>query len=200
MLSALVIVIGALCLPAAADEDRDQQADVAFFERRIRPLLVRRCYECHSGSAKILKGGLRLDTRAGILRGGDSGPVVVAGQPEESLLIEAVRYENGAIQMPPGGKLSEREIALLEGWVARGAPLPNQEAENSVTRSGIDFEAGRRFWSFQPPQRIAPPRVRAAEWIQQPLDAFILAELEKHGLGPSPWADRSTLIRGPAST
>ena len=178
-----------------ADEDRNQQADVALFERKIRPLLARRCYECHSGSAKILRGGLRLDTRAGILRGGDSGPVVVPGRPDESLLIEAIGYESGTIQMPPGGILPEGEIGLLKEWVLRGAPLPSESAEKAATPSGIDFEAGRRFWSFQPAERIAAPRVCGAERVQQPIDAFILAELQKHGLDPSPRADRRTLIR-----
>ena len=193
LLAVLVAVAGAFGSAAVAEEF--PTGDAAFFERKIRPLLVRRCYECHSGGARILKGGLRLDNSADILRGGDSSPVVVPGRPDESLLLEAVGYESGAIQMPPGGKLPDREIALLREWVLRGAPLPNSDAEESATQSGIDFEAGRRFWSFQPPRRIPAPQVRDAEQVWRPIDAFIIAELEKRGLDPSPPADRRTLIR-----
>jgi len=178
---------------AALGQDGDPKAGVEFFERKIRPLLVQHCYECHSAKSKLLQGGLRLDHRAGFLQGGDSGPSVVPGKPEESSLIAAIGYE-GDTQMPPKGKLPAEEIKLLTEWVRRGAPLPEDQS-SAVAKAGIDFAAGRKFWSFQPPRRVDPTAVKNADWIQRPMDAFILAALEKQQLAPSPPASRSVMIR-----
>jgi hypothetical protein len=173
-------------------------ADLAFFESRIRPLLIENCYECHSASAKKLKGGLRLDSREALLAGGDSGPAVVPGNLESSPLIEAVHY--GSFEMPPTGKLADRQIELLEEWVRRGAPMPqtpladaNQPAASEPTK--IDFDAGRKFWSFQPLSEGPPPQVVSNANAATPIDAFLSAERAKHGLVASPPADRRTLIR-----
>ena len=103
-------------------------ADLEFFEKRIRPLLVQNCYKCHSTKAKKLKGGLRLDYRAGVLKGGDSGPALQPGKPEMSRLVEAINYGNVDLEMPPSGKLSASQIADLTEWVKRGAPWPNEAA------------------------------------------------------------------------
>src|SRR5262249_54256993 len=152
--------------------------DDEFFEKKVRPLLVERCHGCHSVGAKKLRGGLRLDSGAGVLKGGDSGPAVVPGQPEKSRLIEAVRHRNEALQMPPSGKLPEQEVAILEEWVRRGAPFSGSD-EVASKPSAVNLAEGRKFWSFQPP-RIAPlPPTRDGTWPQRRIDAFILAELEK---------------------
>lgn len=184
-----------MCAAAGGEDAAPSRDEVTQFEQRIRPLLVRRCYSCHSEDAETLQGGLRLDTRAGIVDGGDSGPVVVAGNPDESLLIQSVRYEAGGFEMPPSGPLPPEEIALLVEWVRRGAPLPDAKTDAAVRKSEIDFAQARAFWAFQPPRRSTPPDVRTPGWIERPIDAFVLAELERQGLSPSAAADRRTLIR-----
>lgn len=186
-----LLLLSLLCARARAAEEVDL-AGIEFFETKVRPLLVKRCYECHSQTAKKSQGGLLLDTAAGLSAGGDSGPPIVAGKPEESLLIEAVGYED-TLQMPPTGKLPEEEIAVLTAWVKRGAPLPKDGA--TVAKTRIDFAAGRKFWSFQPPVRHEPPAAAFPGWPAKPIDGFILAALEKQQLSPSPAADRRTLIR-----
>ncbi len=176
-----------------ADES-SQSADFELFETKIRPLLAARCYECHSARAEKLKGGLRLDTRDALRKGGDSGPAVAPGKPDESLLIEAVRYD-GDFQMPPKGKLPDAEIALLVEWVRRGAAFPESPGTPAPTDKKIDFAAARRFWSFQPLQRHSLPALQNATWPQRRIDAFVLAQLESRGLAPSAPADPRQFIR-----
>jgi hypothetical protein len=187
----LAIVAFSIATGAGAADDAGSGMD--FFESKIRPLLAKRCYECHSQTAKQVQGGLRLDSRGGILQGGDSGPALVAGQPPSSLLIGAIGYA-GDIQMPPEGKLPAAEIALLTEWVSRGAPLPADDSTSIATQS-IDFEAGRAFWSLKPPRHAPLPLVRRAGWPKQSIDSFVLAALDKNQLAPSEPADRRTLIR-----
>ncbi|HEV3025839.1 MAG TPA: PSD1 and planctomycete cytochrome C domain-containing protein [Pirellulales bacterium] len=182
--------LGAAVLAADPADDGN-----GFFERKIRPLLVAHCHECHSANAKTLQGGLRLDDPAGLDAGGDSGLVVVPGKPEESLLIEAVGYRNVALQMPPAGKLVQQELDDLAAWVAMGAPFPGAAPAVIAAGRTIDFEEGRRFWSFRPLARIEPPAAGDAAWCRRRIDRFLLAELEKHALRPSAAADRRTLIR-----
>lgn len=163
-----------------------------FFEKQVRPLLVKRCYKCHSSEAKILKGGLRLDSRGGWMKGGDSGPVIVPGAPDQSLLIEAVRYQS--YEMPPDGKLPDAEIAALEKWVGIGAPDPRTDpATATPLRSG--FDAGRSHWSFQPITEPPVPPVKNHAWPHSDVDRFILAKLESEGLSPVADADKWTLLR-----
>jgi hypothetical protein len=199
-LLAAALVCLALCLATRvckASDTAPTPADVEYFEAKIRPLLVQRCFECHADQGKGVKGGLHLDSRSGILTGGDSGPAAVPEKPEDSLLIEAINYGQDSAQMPPRGKLPQQEIELLTEWVRRGAPFPASNAQPHATklRKGIDYEAGKRFWSFQPLQRHPLPNVRNAGWCEQPIDAFLLAVLEQKGLAPSPAADRRTLLR-----
>ena len=163
----------------------------AFYERRIRPLLAKRCYQCHSGQADKPQGGLRLDGRMGWLRGGDSGPAVVPGDPEKSLLIRAVRYRGPGVQMPPVGKLPEAEIAALIAWVRMGAPGPAVEAASGPTSA----LSAQTHWAFRPIHRPTLPKVKNAGWCRTPIDRFLLAKLEQNGLAPNPPADRRTLIR-----
>ncbi len=168
--------------------------DVAFFERKVRPLLVHRCQECHSTRTKRKRGGLLLDNRASILAGGDTGPAVVPGQPAKSLIIQAVRHEHESLAMPPKGKLPATEIAVLEEWVRRGAIFAGPTVVSRM-KSGIDLAAGRKFWSFQPLKQLPLPPVRTSAWMQRRIDAFLLAGMEQHGRSPAPPADRRTLIR-----
>jgi hypothetical protein len=188
----LVAVIGWRSLSAAEEPDR---AAAEFFEKKIRPVLVEKCYACHSAEAaksNKLKGGLLLDTREGALLGGESGPAVVPGNVEESLLISALRHES--FEMPPTGKLAEATIADFVRWVEMGAPDPREGAAAPVGRQ-IDLEAGRRFWSFQPLTRVEPPAVKDAVWIRTPIDQFVVAKQEELGLRPNPTAQRRVLIR-----
>lgn len=170
-------------------------ADVQFFESKVRPLLVEHCQKCHSTKAKKHKGGLLLDSQAALLKGGDSGPAVVPGQPDKSLVIKAVRQTDSTLQMPPSSKLSDRDIGILEEWVRRGAPFPDAVATTETARPTVDLAKGRQFWSFQPPRQTAPPATKDRNWPRQRIDSFVLAELEQHDLAPSPPAAPRTLIR-----
>lgn len=165
------------------------------FEKKVRPLLVSHCLKCHG--PKKAKGGLRLDSAAHLASGGDTGAVVLAGKPEQSLLIEAVR-QTGDLKMPPDGKLKESEIASLVAWIKAGAVWPSGEAARPTTPPGTlaRFTPEQRaFWSFQQVKDQKPPAVKSAAWPVSPLDRFILAKLEQQGLAPAPRADKRTLIR-----
>ncbi len=165
-----------------------------YFESRIRPILVNDCYRCHSQRAPKIKGGLTLDTRDGLLKGGDTGPAIVPGSPEKSLLIEAVRYTNQDLQMPPNNKkLTDAEIASLVGWVKMGAPDP-RVASASGTNSYATALANDH-WSFKPIQNPPVPDVHDTNWIKSPVDAFILSKLEDQMMKPNPATDKRTLIR-----
>ena len=169
-------------------------AALEFFEKDVRPLLVKHCYECHS--AVDVDGGLNLDSKAGVARGGDSGAAIVAGAPDKSLLIEAVRYQNQDLQMPPKGRISDAEIAIFEKWVRLGAPDSRTESQPGAVRpTGMSIDEGREFWSFKPVADPVVPSVKHADWIQTPIDAFVLARLEEHKTRPAERADKRTLIR-----
>ena len=168
-------------------------AETEFFEKQIRPLLAERCLNCHD--AKKSRGGLQLTSRALLLNGGDSGPAAVAGQPDKSLLIKAVRYTDD-LKMPPKEKLNERQIALLTRWVKLGLPWP--ESGGATVVQGGTFRITpeqRRFWSFQPVAKPAAPKVKDTTWPCSDLDRFILAKLEAKSLRPARPADKRTLIR-----
>ncbi|RFC45674.1 MAG: Protein of unknown function DUF1549/DUF1553/Planctomycete cytochrome C [Verrucomicrobia bacterium] len=175
-----------LCLASHA-------ADPVFFESKVLPILQQRCFECHSHGTKI-KGGLALDSRSGWEQGGDNGSAIKPGQPEASLLIKAVRYTDADLEMPPKGRLPTSEIAILEEWVQKGAHDPRTSGA-SKPRKGIDLNAGRQFWAFQPVRDPAPPTVKNADWPADPLDHFILAKLEEKSILPVTDADRHTWLR-----
>jgi hypothetical protein len=168
--------------------------DLAFFEKKVRPVLFRRCQECHSTRAKKKRGGLLLDSRAAILRGGDTGPAVVPGRPAKSLLVQAIRHEHDTVSMPPSGKLPAAEVAVLQEWVRRGAPYPGPSSP-AGGKPGVDLVRGRQFWSFQPLEVHAPPAVRDPAWAKRKSDLFLFAGMEKRGLSPAPEADKRTLLR-----
>ena len=158
-------------------------------------MLVERCDECHSEQSKKIKGGLRLDHKDGWQKGGDRGPAIEPGKPQSSLLIQAVRYEDEDLKMPPKGKLTEREIALLTQWVSMGAPDPRTAPAGSPARRPMDVEKGRAFWAFRPPVDSRIPRVNDKTWPRTPIDCFILSALEEKGLRPAESTDRRHLIR-----
>ncbi|MDB6032540.1 MAG: Protein of unknown function (DUF1553)/Protein of unknown function (DUF1549)/Planctomycete [Verrucomicrobiales bacterium] len=166
-------------------------AGVEFFEKKIRPVLVEHCYDCHSAEAKKVKGGLLLDTREGSLKGGDNGPALVPGNPDKSLLVKAVRYTDPDLQMPPKNKkLSTEQIADLEAWVKMGAPDPR------TGKAVVSFaDLAKRHWAFKPVQHPEPPKVKNTARVKTPVDNFILAKLEGNKISPNPIADKRTLIR-----
>jgi hypothetical protein len=173
---------------------------IAFFEAKIRPALIDNCYQCHSAKAAIdkkLKGGFQLDTRAGIRQGGETGSAIVPGNVKASLLISAIRHED--LKMPPKRRLPRAVIENFVKWVEMGAPDPRdgdgREPLVAGAKSKIDIEAGRKFWSFQPLADPKPPQVKNETWVRTPIDRFILAQQEKHGLRPSAVAERYKLVR-----
>jgi hypothetical protein len=191
-----------LCAAALAGAERATPASsggIEFFEKKVRPILVEHCYECHSSASKKVKGGLLLDTRDGVLKGGDNGPAIVPGDPEKSLLVKAVRYSDPDLQMPPKDKkLPDAQIADLAAWVRMGTPDPRTNgAPAVVTNSDMEEEIleARKTWAFQPPKAPTLPKVHDDGWIRSPVDRFILAQLEAKQLRPAPEADKRTLIR-----
>ena len=177
---------------AAPSPQQADRAGIEFFEKAVRSLLAKHCYECHSDAKKQKKGGLLLDLRAGWQTGGDSGPAIVPGKPDESLLISSVKYDS--FEMPPKGKLSDAEIAILEKWVAMGAPDP-RDGKVAATNEAIDIEAARQFWSFQPPQKHAAPQTQNTDWAKSEIDRFLLAKLEAEKLKPVADADHREWLR-----
>lgn len=168
-------------------------AAVAFFEKKIRPVLASECYECHRADlGRKVRGGLVLDTRDGTRAGGDSGPVIVPGDPARSLLIQALKHGDD-LAMPPKKKLDAEVIRDFEEWVKMGAPDPRKDGK--VVRKGIDLEEGKKHWSFQPPRKATPPEVKNEAWPRTDADRFLLAALEAKGLSPVADADARTLLR-----
>ena len=201
MLTGLLCLVAGLTTNQAAHGDAadwvkiDPQA-VEFFETKVRPTLANNCYSCHGPSKQ--KAGLRLDSRAALLKGGESGPVIVDKDPAKSRLIQVVHY-NDKIKMPPGDKLKAEQIEALETWVKMGAPWPGDKVSGAAKTAAASgeyeiTEEQRRFWSFQPVKKPALPKVKNPAWSTSPIDHFILAKLEARQLTPNKMADRRTLI------
>ena len=185
------------CMTLTRNAFGDQTADEAFFEAKVRPLLISKCQECHVGDKA--KAGLRLDSREAILTGGESGPAAIVGKPNESLLVDVISYRN-TVQMPPKSKLADAEIATLADWVRRGLPWPNSKpaALSPVTTNTTpaDFsDEQRAFWAFQPVRHVNPSAVKNELLVRSPIDRFILADIEANSLTFSREANRRTLIR-----
>jgi cytochrome c553 len=198
LILALLANLGAARYAFAADV-APQAADHEFFEKRIRPIFVTHCYECHSAASKKLGGNLRLDTRSGILRGGDTGPALIPRDPKQSLLLTAVRYDDDSLQMPPAGKLPAEAIADLERWIRDGAVDPRTDEPAAPAAAAVpDWQqtlATRRdWWSLQP---VKDPPLPTSQTVTgaNPIDRFIAARLEKDSLQFAPQADARTLIR-----
>ena len=184
--------------PTTRPRPKPPDADgIAFFEAKIRPVLVERCYQCHSAGSEKVKGGLRVDHREGMVKGGDGGPSVVPGKPEESPLIEAIRYGDESLRMPPKTPLTPEQVADFETWVRMGAPDPRDAAPSAAVAPApkMDIEKARSFWSFRPVADPPVPAVKDPSWPRNEVDRFVLAGLEAAGLAPVPEADRPTLIR-----
>jgi hypothetical protein len=189
-------IFGWLLLAATARAAEPPAEQAEFFEKKVRPVLVEHCFKCHSGPAKV-KGGLRLDSRAGLLKGGDNGPAVVPGSPDKSRLVEAVSYRNADLTMPPKGKLPDAIRADLAAWVKMGAPWPNdQPSTGPAIKSGFDLARRKReHWCWRPVRAVPPPPVKDGSWPRDPADRFILAKLEEKGLRPTAPAARRTWLR-----
>jgi hypothetical protein len=167
-----------------------------FFQARIRPVLVTHCGKCHASTAEKLRGGLRLDSREGLRRGGDSGPAIVPGRPDESLLLRAIGYRDEDLQMPPKGKLPDAVVSDFEVWIRMGAPDPRTAPASSPSgHPSADLAWARQFWSFRPPKKSDPPAVKRTDWPRGAIDRFLLAALEARGLAPVADADRPRLLR-----
>ena len=187
----VVVALGA-ARPAAAND-----ASVEFFERKIRPLLVAHCYECHAEEASADSANLRLDWKQGWLQGGDSGPAIDVEHPRKSLLLRAVSYRDPDLQMPPRSKLPDREIELLRRWVEAGAPAPDETVdETSPGGEAFSIDVRRKaHWAWQGVTRPKLPEVRQTGWPRDDIDRFVLAKLEEAGLAPAADADRATWLR-----
>jgi Protein of unknown function (DUF1549)/Protein of unknown function (DUF1553)/Planctomycete cytochrome C len=192
-LTAAVLLATANGTNARADTPQRQES-VAFFELKIRPLLIEHCYSCHSAAKGKKKGGLHLDTQAGWQSGGDTGPVIVPGKPDQSRLVHAVRYTNSDLKMPPKGKLTADQIASLESWVRMGAPDP-RVATGAKSTETSNRENATRHWAFQSISNPAPPAIKHTAWALGDIDRFVLARLEAAGLAPAPDVDRYTWLR-----
>jgi len=201
-LLATASLAGAAIAPnSPATPDKPDAAGVEYFEKFIRPVLAKSCYDCHSKESGKQKGGLLLDTREGIRMGGDSGHAVVPGNPAESLLSKAMRYEDKEMEMPPkkeGGKLPDEVIAHFEQWIKMGAPDPRGGetlAMKPIAKREWDPVKAKEFWAFQPPKTAPAPAVKDNAWPRNDADRFILAAQETAGLKPVADADRTTLLR-----
>ena len=149
-----------------------------FFRQMVQPILEQHCYECHSHAAKEAKGGLVLDSRGGWESGGDSGTPIVPGDPEASLLLSAVRYQD--LEMPPGGRLSDQQVEVLRRWIADGAPDP-RNPRHTRRPSAIDWQAGRKHWAFQALRSSSLPAVQDRQWSRNDVDQYVLHQLETRG-------------------
>ncbi len=187
-----VLLCLAICAGSAmAQTGKPDSAGIAFFESKIRPVLVENCYRCHSAEAlknKKLKAGMRLDSQAALLKGGESGPALVPGDPAKSLLLRALRHEGG-LEMPPGKKLDAAVIADFENWIRAGAPDPRKDGEK---RAGADDAAKRQHWAFQPLKAPTPP---VAPEKTNPIDAFLQAAMRAKGLKAAAPAPKNVLVR-----
>jgi hypothetical protein len=195
-LFSLVLLVHLLA-PAARAAEPDA-AGIEFFEKNIRPILIDRCYNCHSQKAEKIKGKLLLDSRQGVLNGGEGGPIIVPGNPAKSRLIVALRYTDPDMEMPPKHQLEPRQIEAFEQWVKMGAPDPRTQAPGAVAAApadSYDWDQAKKFWSFQPIQHPPVPQVSDSSWALSPIDNFLMQGYQEHHLKPVGPADKRTLVR-----
>jgi hypothetical protein len=191
--------VAALCsallhAPICWGQEAPDAAGIEFFEKKIRPVLIEHCFKCHTGQK--VKGGLRLDSRAAILKGGDNGAALVPGDPVKSRLLVAVSYKDVDLQMPPKAKLPDGVIADLTAWVKMGAPWPAEKATTTTAAGAFDLQKRKsEHWAWQPVRPSQVPAVRDGSWPSSPIDQFILAKVEAKALSPASPADKRTLIR-----
>jgi hypothetical protein len=187
-----IILLSLLISPVSGGEKETE-----FFETRIRPVLIKHCYECHSQAAAEIQGELVVDHRDGLRKGGETGKAVVPGMPQKSLLLAALRYES--LEMPPAGKLPDQVIADFETWIRNGASDPRDKAPTAQETADQAWQAQlderRHWWSLQAPKPVEPPTVSDAAWMNEPIDRFILSALENAELPPAPPAEPAILFR-----
>jgi len=191
------VAVSLLCIQAIASAQPQDAKGLALFESKIRPVLVKDCYQCHSAEAaknKKLRGGLQLDTREGIRKGGDAGPAVVAGDAKKSLLLSALRHDGKVEKMPPDGKLPDEVVADFAKWIELGAPDPRDGSALPGKRP-VDVAEGKLYWSFRPLAAAPPPAVKNSGWVRNPIDRFVLAGLEAKNLAPSKPLAKEKLVR-----
>lgn len=201
-IAASVALMGASHVRAGDTENSVVRAgnsgDSEFFERRIRPMLVNHCYECHSEAAGEQQGSLLLDRQSGWLEGGETGKAVVPNDLESSLLIAAIRYSDD-LQMPPDAPLSQEQVELFEHWVRLGAPAPEDDmGETDFSRLGDQdylFDQAKNHWAFQPVSRPDIPSPTFPGWEVHPIDRFVSEQMADRSLSPSPQADARTIVR-----
>ena len=202
--AAITCVFGLLCVidtfttrGISGDLQSTDPEGHASFESTVRPLLIQRCLGCHGPEKQ--EGGLRLDSRPGWQQGGDRGAAIIPGNPADSLLIRAVSYADKDLRMPPDNPLPADELAILRDWIRRGAPDPRAEPTAGLPTSGTPwstaFASRLGWWSLQPLNVPAVPQVRDSTWSRDPIDQFVLAQLERAGLAPAPSAEPSVLLR-----
>src|SRR3954470_2578662 len=177
---------------AAEMERVSDAAGIEFFEKKIRPVLADHCYKCHSGEK--IKGGLQIDLRDTMRKGGKHGPAIVPGNPEKSLLLTAISYHDQKLQMPPKEQLTDAQVADFTQWVKMGAPDP-RDGKSVAARPAYDWEKAKQFWSFKPVVEPAVPQVKDAAWAQNSIDRFIHSAQESAGVTPVEPADKRALIR-----
>ena len=194
-----MVAVVCACIASPVLGARTPDDGGAFFEKRIRPLLIEHCVACHGSDPGAVKGGLRLDSPGALRQGGDGGPVVVPGDPEASPLYVAISYLDPEFQMPPGGRLSDQEREDVRRWIEAGAVVPRSADSEEPIRidhpEGYDWDREREHWAYQPIATSPPPSVSDPAWCRNEIDQFILARLEQAGLAPAPEADKRVLIR-----
>src|SRR6266446_4816476 len=195
---ALLVTFWSLFPTAGADTNSStfSAQQIEFYERQVQPILAENCYKCHSHQVDKIKGSFVLDSREGLLKGGETGPAVVPGEPEKSLLIKAVRHIDEDLQMPPKKTLPAEQIAILVEWIKIGAPYSTASAA-TVTRPKTNkiTDEDRKWWSFQSVHAVEIPKVNDGGWARNAIDKFIFEKLQPSGLSPAPEADKRALIR-----
>lgn len=192
----LSIIFSFAVATAGKSAEKGNAEALAFFEKNIRPVLSEQCYKCHSVESGKSKGGLLLDSKANLLKGGDNGPGVVPGNVKKSLLFTAISHGDPDMEMPPKkAKLSDSIIGNFKTWIMNGAADPRKSTGTIASSPPVSIEEGRKFWSFKKPSQPALPSVKNKKWARKDLDLFILSELEQHDMKPSPDADPSVLLR-----
>jgi cytochrome c553 len=191
----MALVLLHLLLPAVVFAQQADTDGIRYFESNVRPILIENCYRCHSAESGKSKGGLRVDSREALLRGGDRGPAVVPGSPDESLLYRAVMYDDPDLEMPPTQKLRDNAIEKLRRWIQMGAPDPRTNDAAAEVQTGIDLRAGREYWAYKQPVKRIPPHDASAEWARTPIDRFIWSGFDEAGVKPVSDAETAMLVR-----
>jgi len=181
--------------PVVHAKPMGEREGIDFFEKKIRPVLVTSCYECHSVETGKSKGGLLLDSREALLKGGNTGPAIVPGHPEKSLLVKAIRHAEEELEMPPKTRLPDQQVSDFEDWIRDGAFDPRKAKAPVTGPYKVDFEVAKNFWAFQPVKKTQPPAVQNAAAAPTPIDRFLQAKREEKGLPTGKSAEKAALIR-----